>query len=250
MKQMYEPELELTSYKSLIKYMIITLSVLTMVSFSSSLYSYFGLEGTVLKVAECISNIIFIICIISLYPIIVEFGYTTINRSRERTNTTIYSNKRKPVKYLFAMGLLFLLFLVVLLYTQSHYKHIKREDAECITAHFDEYVESLGHTSLRYIGFSDYKNLSLIKSCDLLNTIEPGAELTILKSPNSDIAIGIYENDRTILDYNESMKAIDVQRKGWVVILIVFYVIILGSFFLFTVSANNKSKKNKKTVGI
>ncbi|MCR4808184.1 MAG: hypothetical protein K5857_11000 [Lachnospiraceae bacterium] len=240
MKNVYEPELELTSYKSLIKYTIITLSVLILVSVSSSLYSFWGLEGTVLKVAELISNIIFIICIISLYPIIMELGYTTINRSRERTNTTIYGKKRKAVIYLCVSGVLFLLSLMVLLYTQSHYKHIEREDAECITAHFEEYFESLGHTSLRYIGFSDHKNLSLIKSCDLLNTIEPGAELTILKSPNSDIAIGIYENDRTILDYDESMKAIDVQRKGWVVILIVFYVIILGSFLLFSARVNTR----------
>ncbi len=89
MKKVYEPELELTSYKSLIKYTIITLSVLILVSVSSFLYSYFGLEGTALKVAECISNILFIICVISLYPIIMELGYTTINRNRERTNTTI-----------------------------------------------------------------------------------------------------------------------------------------------------------------
>ncbi|MCR5355934.1 MAG: hypothetical protein K6E63_00875 [Lachnospiraceae bacterium] len=171
--------------------------------------------------------------VISLYPIIVEFGYVTINRKLIIEKYPVSEQKRYNSKNVFILLILFIIPTIMLFYTQIHFKHIDISDAEKVTVHFSEYVETTGHTSVRYVSFTDYKNLNVLVDSNTLGTVKYGSELTILKDPNADIAIGIYEDNKIILDYEKSINAIDIERTGWMIFIIIIYIIICGFFIYF-----------------
>ena len=129
--------------------------------------------------------------------------------------------------------LLFVYPVYLLFYAHTVYKHIDKAEAEEVVAHFEKFVETSGHTPERYISFTDHENLSIVIPAKQLKNLPPGTELTILKSPTTNIAIGIYRGSRTLLDYEASLKAIDFERLGLSIVAICFILIIFGLVMAF-----------------
>ncbi|MCR5012703.1 MAG: hypothetical protein K6A72_10190 [Lachnospiraceae bacterium] len=229
MKKIYEPELELTSYKSLIKYIVLTVFLIIILEFRSYLYKLLHIQGALLSAVKTMGNILFVMAVASLYLIVIELVYTTINRNnrvnRKKGNV---NSKAKNMK----IWISFALIALSIFFIQSHYRHIDKSEAIKIIAHFDKYVRTTGHTSLRYISFTDYGDLKVLTDNNSLNTVKQGSELIVLKSPIYNIALAVYELDHTVIEYDTSLQAIDLQRKGWMVTISIIYLLYMGCFFL------------------
>ncbi|MBQ7564287.1 MAG: hypothetical protein IJT16_09890 [Lachnospiraceae bacterium] len=146
-------------------------------------------------------------------------------------------------KWILYLVLVFFLPLFMIVKTQRDYAHIDVSEAVSVVAHFKGVVETSGHTSVRAIELTDYDRLALKapdSALDSVRTLQPETELTLQIHPVSKICMGIYDKDRTVLDFEQSMQWIDTDRKRLLTIFLIY--LLAGSAFLLVVWISEKRK--------
>lgn len=135
-------------------------------------------------------------------------------------------------------------FLIIL--SQALYNNIPEGEAKTINAHYLDHAITGDRSKEILISFSDYDflwvkwNIGVV--ADNLDSVDPGAELTIKVHPRCNRIMSITCGCDIICDYNDTLQAMRTERRGFILLGIVMYLIL---FVLLCISKEGQAVLNK-----
>ena len=117
--------------------------------------------------------------------------------------------------------------------TQIQYSHIEEPEAVTVTAHYSMHEERVrGKSPYLLISFFDHDPLEVhwnnVEVANNLNGVDAGEMLSIKVHPKCGRIMSIHSGGLTLCDFNDTLKAMDAERR-------IFLIIGLGMYVLYVV---------------
>ena len=117
--------------------------------------------------------------------------------------------------------------------TQIQYSHIEESEAVTVTAHYSMHEERIrGKSSYLLVSFLDHDPLEVhwnnVEVANNLNEVDAGEMLSIKVHPKCGRIMSIRSGGLTLCDFNDTLKAMDAERR-------IFLIIGLGMYVLYVV---------------
>ena len=141
-------------------------------------------------------------------------------------------NKRIAAIIVLVLALVPALLIVI---TQMKYAHIEEADADVVVAHYLG-VERRGYRSqFLILHFSDHDSLRVLWNCSAvaenLKDVNPDEELVMRIHPRNSNIMSIHCGGKTILEYEDTLDKTDTERRMFLIIGLVIYLLYAVLFF-------------------